>query len=104
MKRWMVGEEQSTNLLERAKKSYEAQKRPFPKPGTAAYNTLQGQAVTFLLQRAEFIGLSRLLMKLLAPYPEARAAVAAGLADLAPEAESEPPPSEPSPSPSEPGA
>jgi parvulin-like peptidyl-prolyl isomerase len=43
-----------TNLLGRAKKSYQASKRPFPKPGTAAYNTLQGQAVTFLLQRAEF--------------------------------------------------
>jgi foldase protein PrsA len=55
----VVGNQQVTrddlaNLLERAKKSYAAEKRPFPKPGTAAYNTLQGQAVTFLLQRAEF--------------------------------------------------
>ena len=55
----VVGDQQVTkddlaNLLERAKKSYDAQKRPFPKPGTSAYNTLQGQAVTFLLQRAEF--------------------------------------------------
>jgi parvulin-like peptidyl-prolyl isomerase len=41
-------------LLNRAKKSYEADKRPFPKPGTREYNTLQGQAVAFLLQRAEF--------------------------------------------------
>jgi foldase protein PrsA len=41
-------------LLNRAKKSYEADKRPFPKPGTREYNTLQGQAVSFLLQRAEF--------------------------------------------------
>jgi foldase protein PrsA len=41
-------------LFNRAKKSYEADKRPFPKPGTSAYNTLQGQAVTFLVQRAEF--------------------------------------------------
>ena len=49
-----VTKDDLTNLLERAKKSYEAQKRPFPKPGTSAYNTLQGQAVTFLLQRAEF--------------------------------------------------
>ncbi len=35
-----------------------------------------------LLQRAEFAGLARLLMKLLAPYPEARVAVADGLAGL----------------------
>jgi parvulin-like peptidyl-prolyl isomerase len=43
-----------TALLNRAKKSYEADKRPFPKPGTSAYNTLQSQAIAFLLQRAEF--------------------------------------------------
>jgi foldase protein PrsA len=49
-----VTKEDLTNLLERAKKSYVAEKRPFPKAGTSAYNTLQGQAVTFLLQRAEF--------------------------------------------------
>jgi foldase protein PrsA len=55
----VVGDQQVTkddliNLLARAKKSYAAERRAFPKPGTAAYNTLQGQAVTFLLQRAEF--------------------------------------------------
>jgi foldase protein PrsA len=49
-----VSKDQLSSLMERAKKSYEAQKKAFPKPGTAAYNTLQGQAVTFLLQRAEF--------------------------------------------------
>jgi len=38
----------------RAQKSYEAQKRPFPKPGTVEYEQLKGQAVTFLIQRAEF--------------------------------------------------
>jgi parvulin-like peptidyl-prolyl isomerase len=38
----------------RARKSYEAQKRPFPKPGTTEYEQLKGQAVTFLIQRAEF--------------------------------------------------
>lgn len=49
-----VTKEDLTNLLDRAKKSYAAEHRPFPKPGTAAYNTLQGQAVVFLLQRAQF--------------------------------------------------
>jgi foldase protein PrsA len=41
-------------LLQRAQKSYAAQKRKFPKPGTQEYETLKGQAVTFLVQRAEF--------------------------------------------------
>jgi parvulin-like peptidyl-prolyl isomerase len=40
--------------MDRAKKSYDAQKRPFPKPGTTEYEQLKGQAVTFLIQRAEF--------------------------------------------------
>jgi hypothetical protein len=35
-----------------------------------------------LLQQAEFAGLARLLLRLLAPYPEARAAVAGGLTTL----------------------
>jgi parvulin-like peptidyl-prolyl isomerase len=41
-------------LMERAQKSYDAQKRPFPKPGTTEFEQLKGQAVTFLVQRAEF--------------------------------------------------
>ena len=41
-------------LMDRAKKSYQASKRPFPKPGSAEYETLKGQAIGFLLQRAEF--------------------------------------------------
>jgi foldase protein PrsA len=49
-----VTKDQFTSLMARAKKSYQAQKHAFPKPGTAAYNSLQGQVVTFLLQRAEF--------------------------------------------------
>jgi parvulin-like peptidyl-prolyl isomerase len=45
---------QFQQLMDRAQKSYTAQKRPFPKPGTAEYEQLKGQAVTFLIQRAEF--------------------------------------------------
>lgn len=41
-------------LLGRAKKSYTAQKREFPKAGTAEYQSLQTQAVAFLVQRAEY--------------------------------------------------
>jgi foldase protein PrsA len=41
-------------LLAQAQRSYTAQKRAFPKPGTAEYQALQGQAVQFLIQREEF--------------------------------------------------
>jgi parvulin-like peptidyl-prolyl isomerase len=54
-----VGSQQITKaqfkaLMARAEKSYAAQKRTFPKAGTSEYNNLQGQAVDFLVQRAEF--------------------------------------------------
>src|SRR5512146_1477993 len=55
----VAGSEQITksqfeSLMARAKKSYDAQKRPFPKPGSTEYEQLKGQAITFLIQRAEF--------------------------------------------------
>src|SRR5918996_281772 len=37
-------------LISQAKKSYKAQKRTFPKVGTAEYNVLKNQAVQFLVQ------------------------------------------------------
>jgi len=43
-----------TSLLARAQKTYKAQKRAFPKAGTAEYQALQTQAVAFLVQRAEY--------------------------------------------------
>jgi parvulin-like peptidyl-prolyl isomerase len=49
-----ITKEQFTALMNRAKKSYDAQKRPFPKPGSTEYEQLKGQAITFLIQRAEF--------------------------------------------------
>jgi parvulin-like peptidyl-prolyl isomerase len=49
-----ITKDQLDSMLNRAKKSYESDKRAFPKPGTADYNTLQSQAVAFLVQRAEF--------------------------------------------------
>jgi foldase protein PrsA len=45
---------QFQGLMGRARKSYDAQKRPFPKPGTVEYETLKDQAIAFLLQRGEF--------------------------------------------------
>jgi foldase protein PrsA len=41
-------------LITRADLSYKQHKTPVPKPGTAAYESLKGQAITFLVQRAEF--------------------------------------------------
>jgi parvulin-like peptidyl-prolyl isomerase len=49
-----ITKEQFQSLMGRAKKSYDSQKRAFPKPGTAEYEQLKSQAVTFLVQQAEF--------------------------------------------------
>jgi parvulin-like peptidyl-prolyl isomerase len=49
-----VTKDQFQALMGRAQKSYAAQKRKFPKPGTREYENLKGQAVDFLVQRAEF--------------------------------------------------
>ncbi len=49
-----ITKEQFQSLMGQAQKSYEAQKRTFPKPGSVEYEQLKGQAVTFLVQRAEF--------------------------------------------------
>ena len=41
-------------LIAQAKRTYKAQKRSFPKAGSAEYRALQTQAVEFLVQREEF--------------------------------------------------
>src|SRR5215210_1614595 len=48
-----ISKDEFQQLMERAKKSYAAQKRPFPKPGSTEYEQLRGQAVTFLVSQAE---------------------------------------------------
>jgi len=40
--------------IAQAKRGYQTQKRPFPKPGTTEYNTLKQQIVTYLVQRAQY--------------------------------------------------
>jgi parvulin-like peptidyl-prolyl isomerase len=49
-----ITKDQFQTLMGRAEQSYKAQKRPFPEPGSTEYETLKGQAITFLIQRAEF--------------------------------------------------
>jgi len=48
-----ISKEQFQQLMARAKKSYDQQKRAFPKAGTAEYEQLKGQAITFLVQQSE---------------------------------------------------
>jgi parvulin-like peptidyl-prolyl isomerase len=42
------------DLISYAKRSYDAQKRPFPKVGTPEYVQLRDQAMNFLVQRTQF--------------------------------------------------
>ena len=42
------------DLVNYAKRSYNAQKRPFPKVGTQEYAQIRDQAIEFLVQRAQF--------------------------------------------------
>jgi foldase protein PrsA len=42
------------DLVKYAKRSYDVQKRPFPKVGTQEYAQIRDQAVKFLVQRAQF--------------------------------------------------
>jgi parvulin-like peptidyl-prolyl isomerase len=51
-----ITKDQFQALMGRAKKSYDAQKRAFPKAGSTEYEQLKGQAITFLVQRAEIDG------------------------------------------------
>jgi parvulin-like peptidyl-prolyl isomerase len=55
----VVGDEKITKaefdrLIDQARKSYAQQKRAFPKAGTEEYQALRGQAMQFLVQRAQF--------------------------------------------------
>ena len=49
-----ISKEQFQGAMERAKAYYKSTKRPIPEPGTTEYEQLKGQAVTFLVIRAEF--------------------------------------------------
>jgi foldase protein PrsA len=40
--------------LDQAKRSYAAQHKPFPKPGTSTYGAIRAQIITFLVERSEY--------------------------------------------------
>src|SRR6266496_3655579 len=41
--------------LDQAKRSYKAQNKPFPKPGTATYGAVRSQIILFLVERSEYM-------------------------------------------------
>jgi len=49
-----ITQEQFNKLMERAQKSYKTNGQAFPKAGTPDYDRIKSQAVTFLVQKAEF--------------------------------------------------
>ena len=49
-----ISKAQFNAVLDQARRSFKAQKRSFPKAGSAQYKALQDQALSFLVQRAEF--------------------------------------------------
>jgi parvulin-like peptidyl-prolyl isomerase len=49
-----IAKTQFDDLLGQAERSYKSQHRPFPKPGSPEYKTLQSQALKFLVQRTEY--------------------------------------------------
>jgi parvulin-like peptidyl-prolyl isomerase len=49
-----ISQAQFDKLMERAKKSYKTNNQTFPQPGTAEYDRIKSQAVSFLVQRVEF--------------------------------------------------
>ncbi len=49
-----ISKSELEQLVTQAKVTYKTQKRAFPKAGTAEFQALQTQAITFLVQRAEF--------------------------------------------------
>jgi hypothetical protein len=49
-----ITQEQFDKLMERAKKSYKTNGQAFPKAGSADYERIKSQAVSFLVQKAEF--------------------------------------------------
>jgi foldase protein PrsA len=49
-----ISKDEFNQVLDQAKRSYTAQKKPFPKPGTAGYGTVRSQIIQFLVERSEY--------------------------------------------------
>jgi foldase protein PrsA len=49
-----ISKERYNDVLDQAKRSYKAQRKAFPKPGTQSYSTLRAQIIQFLVERSEY--------------------------------------------------
>jgi foldase protein PrsA len=49
-----ITKDEFNQTLDQAKRSYVAQKKPFPKPGTATYGAVRAQIIQFLVERSEY--------------------------------------------------
>ncbi len=49
-----ISKERFNAVLDQAKRSYAAQHKAFPKPGTAPYGTVRAQIIQFLVERSEY--------------------------------------------------
>jgi foldase protein PrsA len=49
-----ISKDEYNQVLAQAKRSYAAQKKPFPKAGTQVYGTLRAQIIQFLVERSEY--------------------------------------------------
>jgi foldase protein PrsA len=49
-----ISKDRFNDVIAQAKRSYTAQHKEFPKPGTSTYGTLRGQIIQFLVERSEY--------------------------------------------------
>jgi foldase protein PrsA len=49
-----ISKDRFNEVLDQAKRSYEAQNKPFPQPGTTTYGTVRAQIMQLLVERSEY--------------------------------------------------
>src|SRR5947199_4456271 len=49
-----ISKDRFNEVLDQAKRSYKAQNKPFPKPGTPTYGTVRAQVIQLLVERSEY--------------------------------------------------
>ena len=49
-----ITKDEFNQTLDQAKRSYAAQHKPFPQPGTSTYGAVRAQIITFLVERSEY--------------------------------------------------
>src|SRR5919202_1763174 len=49
-----ISKDKYNQVLAQARRSYKAQRKPFPKPGTQEFTTLRSQIIQFLVERSEY--------------------------------------------------